>query len=112
MGVILTGVALFWPAGEIGRLPAWALLGVISAWIVPTAVVTLRHCPDPLAERLGLSTGTKRGDTIIMGICGVKQLAMLAVAGLDHRFGWGTAIGTVAPIGAFSVARPLPPFVV
>ena len=37
MGVILMGVALFWSAGEIGWLPAWALLGVIVAWIIATA---------------------------------------------------------------------------
>ena len=100
MGVILTGVALFWSAGEIGWLPAWALLGVISAWIVATAGVTLRHSPDLLAERLGPSKGAKRWDTIIMGIYGVMQLAVLVIAGLDHRFGWSTGIGVVAQIGA------------
>ena len=96
MGVILTGVALFWSAGEIGWLSAWVLLGVISAWIVATAGVTLRHSPDLLAERLGPSKGAKRWDTIIMGIYGVMELAVLVIAGLDHRFGWSTGIGVVA----------------
>ncbi len=53
LGVTLTGVALFWSAGEIDWLPAWALLSVISAWIVATAVVTFRHSPERLDERLG-----------------------------------------------------------
>ena len=72
-------------------------------WIVATAVVTLRHSPDLLAERLGPSKGAKRWDTIIMGIYGVMPLAVLVVAGLDHRFGWSTGIGVVAQIGAFVV---------
>ena len=103
MGVILMGVALFWSAGEIGWLPAWALLGVIVSWIIATAVVTLRHSPELLAERLGPAKGAKRWDTIIMGIYGVMQLALLVIAGLDHRFGWTSGIGVLAQIGAFVV---------
>ena len=103
MGVILMGVALFWSAGEIGWLPAWALLAVIVSWIIATAVVTLRHSPELLAERLGPSKGAKRWDTIIMGIYGVMQLALLVIAGLDHRFGWTSGIGVMAQIGAFVV---------
>ena len=96
MGVIIMGVALFWSAGEISWLPAWALLGVIVSWIVATAVVTLRNSPELLAERLGPAKGAKRWDTIIMGTYGVMQLAVLVIAGLDHRFGWSTGIGIVA----------------
>ncbi len=103
MGVFLMGVALFWSAGKIGWLPAWALLGVIVSWIVATAVVTLRHSPELLAERLGPSKGAKRWDTIIMGIYGVMQLALLVIAGLDHRFGWTSGIGVMAQIGALVV---------
>ena len=103
MGVILMGVALFWSAGEIGWLPAWALLGVIVSWIVATAVVTLPHSSELLAERLGPAKGAKRWDTIIMGIYGVMQLAVLVIAGLDHRFGWTTGIDVMAQIGALVV---------
>ena len=103
MGVVLMGVALFWSAGEIGWLPAWALLAVIVSWIVATAVVTLRYSPDLLAERLGPAKGAKRWDTIIMGIYGVLQLALLVIAGFDHRFGWTTTIGSFAQIGALVV---------
>jgi protein-S-isoprenylcysteine O-methyltransferase Ste14 len=103
LGVVLMGVALFWSAGEIGWLPAWALLGVIVSWIVATAVVTLRHSPELLAERLGPSKGAKRWDTIIMGIYGVMQLALLVIAGLDHRFGWTSGIGVMAQIGALVI---------
>ena len=103
MGVILMGVALFWSAGEIGWLPAWALLAVIVSWIIATVLVTLRYSPDLLAERLGPAKGAKRWDTIIMGIYGVMQLALLVIAGLDHRFDWTTGIGILAQIGALVV---------
>ena len=38
-----------------------------------------------------------------MGIYGVMQLALLVIAGLDHRFGWTSWIGVMAQISALVV---------
>jgi protein-S-isoprenylcysteine O-methyltransferase Ste14 len=88
IGLIVMGVALFWPAGTIRWWPAWALLFVMLAWTVATAIIILRLHPALLAERLGPRKGSKRWDIAIVGALGITQLARYIVAGFDHRYGW------------------------
>jgi len=88
MGVISVAVALFWSAGRIDWWPAWALTAVSAAWVLATGIVILRSSPDLIAERLGPRKGAKRWDTAIMSLHGMLQLAVLIVAGLDHRNKW------------------------
>jgi protein-S-isoprenylcysteine O-methyltransferase Ste14 len=100
MGVLITALALFWPAGGVGWWQGWALIALTLAWIVATAIVILRHSPALFAERLGPRKGTKRWDTTLMGVYGILQLAVLVVAGLDHRYSWSTRIATVSQVVA------------
>ena len=52
MGIVIMGVALFWPAGQIDWWPAWASIAVMLAWIIATALIIFRFNPDLLAKRL------------------------------------------------------------
>ncbi|MBW7886418.1 MAG: isoprenylcysteine carboxylmethyltransferase family protein, partial [Caldilineaceae bacterium] len=88
LGLVIMGVALFASAGRIDWWPAWAVIAVMAAWVLGTAVVILRSHPDLLAERLGPKKGAKAWDTAIMGVVGLTQLVRYVVAGLDERFGW------------------------
>lgn len=88
MGLLLMGVALFWSAGRLDWWPAWAVLAVMLAWIVATAVVILHFNPDLLAERLGPRKGAMPWDMAIMSLLGLIQLARYIIAGLDQRYGW------------------------
>ena len=88
MGLVIMGVALFWPAGRLDWWPAWAALAVMAAWIVATAIVILRFNPSLLAERLGPRRGAKRWDTAILSLVGLAQLARYILAGFDQRYGW------------------------
>lgn len=88
MGLVIIGAALFWAAGTIDWLPAWAVMGIIASWIIATYTVIMKNNPDLLAERLGARKNAKRWDTVIMGIVGVAQLARYIVAGLDYRHSW------------------------
>ena len=88
MGIAVMGVALFWSAGRLDWWPAWAILGVMLAWIIATAAVILRLNPGLLAERLGPRKGAKSWDTAIMSLLGIIQLARYILAGLDQRNGW------------------------
>jgi protein-S-isoprenylcysteine O-methyltransferase Ste14 len=88
LGLVIMGVALFWSAGKLNWLPAWACLAVMAGWSAATAIVILRYNPGLLAERLGPRKGSKTWDTAIMSILGISQLARYVVAGLDLRFGW------------------------
>jgi protein-S-isoprenylcysteine O-methyltransferase Ste14 len=103
MGIVFVGVALFWSAGRIDWWPAWAVIAVMLAWILATAIVILRFNPDLLVERLGPRKGGKRWDTAIMGIVGLLVLARLIVAGLDQRYGWTGGLPLAARIAALVV---------
>jgi protein-S-isoprenylcysteine O-methyltransferase Ste14 len=88
MGIVTMGVALFWSAGRMDWWAAWAVLAVMSLWIIATAIVIVRFNPDLLAERLGPRKGAKPWDIAIMSMLGLAQLTRYIIAGLDQRYGW------------------------
>lgn len=104
MGILFTGIILFWSAGTIRWWPGWALVALDSAWIIATGTVVLRNHPDLLAERLGPRQGAKRWDTVLMSGHGLLQIAVLIVAGLDHRYGWTAALPASAQVAALLVS--------
>ncbi|MBL8080305.1 MAG: isoprenylcysteine carboxylmethyltransferase family protein [Anaerolineales bacterium] len=101
MGLVMMGVALFWSAGRVDWLPAWAILAVMAVWIIATALVILRFNPDLLAERLGPRKGAKPWDMAIMSILGLAQLARYILAGLDQRYAWTGDFPFAAQLAAF-----------
>ena len=103
MGLVIMGVALFWPAGRLDWWQGWAVLAVMAAWTIATAVAILRTNPSLLAERLGPRKGAKSWDTAIMSILGLAQLARYIVAGLDQRYGWAGDFSPAWQIAALGV---------
>jgi protein-S-isoprenylcysteine O-methyltransferase Ste14 len=103
LGLITMGVALFWSAGRLNWWPAWAALGIMTAWIAATAAVILHHNPALLAERLGPRRGAKRWDIAIMSLLGLTQLTRYILAGLDVRYGWSTGSALPAQFIALGV---------
>jgi protein-S-isoprenylcysteine O-methyltransferase Ste14 len=100
-GVVVMGVALFWSAGRLDWLAAWAALAVMAAWIIGTAIIIVRINPSLVAERLGPRKGTKSWDITILGLLGVTQLVRYIIAGLDQRFGWPGEFTLMAQFIAF-----------
>jgi protein-S-isoprenylcysteine O-methyltransferase Ste14 len=88
LGLLSMALALFWPAGRIDWLPAWAALAVTAAWVIATAAVILRYNPALLTERLGPRKGAPSWDVAILGLLGLVQLFRYILAGLDQRYGW------------------------
>jgi len=103
MGIIVMGAALFGSAGTFGWWPAWALVGVMAAWIAATALIILQVNPDLLVDRLGPRKGAKRWDLAIMSLLGLLQLARYIIAGLDQRHGWTGGFPLAAQIIALIV---------
>ena len=103
MGLLVMGVALFGSAGRIDWWPPWAVLAVMLAWIIATAIVIFRFNPDLAVERLGPRKGAKPWDTAIVSILGLVQLVRYIVAGLDHRFGWTPDFPFAAQISALAI---------
>lgn len=100
MGLVIMGLALFWPAGRVDWWPAWAALTVMAVWSAATAFVVIRIHPGLLAERLGPRAGAKAWDLAIMSGLGLLQLLRYIVAGLDQRFGWTGGLPTAAQVTA------------
>jgi protein-S-isoprenylcysteine O-methyltransferase Ste14 len=96
MGVVMMAVALFWPAATLQWWQAWAILVLTSAWIVGTGIVIWRRDPSLLLERLGPRQGAKGWDTALGSVRGLLQIAILVVAGFDHRYGWSADIPVLA----------------
>lgn len=96
LGLVVMAVALFWSAGRVDWWPGWAVLGVMAAWIVATAIAIVRFNPALLAERLGPRKGAKAWDTAILGVLGLTQLARYIVAGLETRYHWTDGFPTSA----------------
>jgi protein-S-isoprenylcysteine O-methyltransferase Ste14 len=103
MGIVVMGVALFWPAGKLNWEPAWAAIAVTLAWSTATILVILRFNPALLAERLGPRRGGKAWDTAIMSLLGLIQLARYIIAGLDQRYSWTGGFPIIAQIAALIV---------
>ncbi len=103
LGLVVMGVALFWPAGRLDWWAAWALLAVTLAWSAATAFVILRFNPGLLVERLGPRQGAKSWDTAILSLLGMAQLARCIVAGFDQRYNWTGSFPLSLQLAALAV---------
>ncbi len=97
------GLALFGSAGRVDWWPAWAVLAVMAAWIIMTAIVIFQLHPASWLERLGPRKGAKALDIAIMGGLGLVQPLRYIVAGLDQRFGWTGGMPPAAQVAALVV---------
>jgi protein-S-isoprenylcysteine O-methyltransferase Ste14 len=103
LGLVVMGVALFWPAGRIDWWAGWAALAVMAGWIVATAIVIFRFNPGLLAERLGPRRGAKAWDTAIMSALGGVQLVRYLWAGFDQRYGWTGGFPLAVQLAALAI---------
>jgi protein-S-isoprenylcysteine O-methyltransferase Ste14 len=71
----------------------WALVGVYFATFAAQAIILIPRSPGLLAERSSrMRNGTKSWDRTLLPLYGTTTLAVLVVAGLSQRFGWGPGI--------------------
>ena len=92
---------LFGAAGTLAFWQAWAYLGICFVTSAVTNVYLIRVDPALLLRRL------KRGDAgeteplhrVFQALVGPLFLGLLAVAALDHRFGWSAVPPALAVVG-------------
>jgi protein-S-isoprenylcysteine O-methyltransferase Ste14 len=89
---LLTGAALFIPAGTLAWTWGWVYLGLYLLGILVSAFFMLRLNREAIARRAE-SAGMKDWDKIVGGLFTlVYFLGIPIVAGLDIRFGWTEAL--------------------
>jgi len=92
--ILIQAAILFGASGRLNWRAAWAYLGVYIGMIAVNAVLILPRDPDLIAERGRIKEGAKDWDKVISVFYAVGGLGVLAVAGLDVRFGWSPQIPT------------------
>lgn len=100
IGVVTLAALLFLTAGAINWTAGWAVVIIMTAWVVGTALVVIPRYPELLAERVGPRKGSKTWDAMILSLYGLSMMIMWIVAGLDFRNDWSSGIGSVAQVVA------------
>lgn len=87
IGVVLIGLLLFLPAGTLGYIQGWILIGVLFLPMLAVGIVMAFKSPDLLRKRLN-SKEKEGGQKAVVALSGMMFLAAFVLAGLDRRFGW------------------------
>jgi protein-S-isoprenylcysteine O-methyltransferase Ste14 len=99
--ILLVPALLFIAAGIISWPMAWVYVIMLLVATLGSRLIVLRRNPDLLRERARFtqSEGTQSWDRIPVPIVGLLgPMAMVVVAGLDHRFGWSRAVPPIAQV--------------
>ena len=87
LGVILVGVLVFLPAGTLGFVKGWIMMGVLFVPMFFAGLIMLKKSPSLLESRLDAKE--KQGDQqTVLKLSGLMFIGGFVVAGLDYRFGW------------------------
>ncbi len=86
--ILIQAAILFGASGRLNWRAAWAYLAIYLGMIAVNAMVLLPRDPELIAERGRIKEGAKDWDKVISVLYAVGGLGILAVAGLDVRFGW------------------------
>ena len=94
LGVILVGVMIFLPAGTLGFLGGWLLMGILFIPMFVAGVVMMLRSPELLRSRLSGKEKVKEQGMVIK-LSGLMFIVGFILAGLGVRFDW-----YVLPFGA------------
>lgn len=87
LGVVLIGLLIFLPAGTLGFLNGWLLMGLLFIPMFIAGIVMMLKNPSLLKSRLDAKE-KQREQSVVVKLSGLMFLLGFIVAGLDFRFGW------------------------
>ena len=97
-GIILIGILLFLPAGDIHWKNGWLLMAVLFIPMFFAGIFMYIKAPDLLRSRLKAKE-TQSDQKDVIRYSGVMFLATFILAGLNYRFQWTTMPETIVWIG-------------
>jgi protein-S-isoprenylcysteine O-methyltransferase Ste14 len=112
---LITAVLVFLPAGKLILWQAWAFLAVYCVSALAITLYLMRYDRALLERRIhsGPAAEKRADQKIIMAFASAGFLGLLAIPGLDRRFGWshmpaalvlaGDALVLIRWLGIFSV---------
>ena len=100
LGVVLVGVAVFWPAGSFAYINGWLFMGVLFVPMFAAGIVMMAKSPALLKSRLEAKE-KQRDQNLVVKLSGLMFIAGFLVAGFGYRYGWysvplGISIGAAA----------------
>lgn len=98
-GLLLVGVLLFLPAGDLRYPGGWLLVALLFVPMLIAGFVMFFKSPDFLRKRLD----AKEKQAVQKGVLAYSALMFMAgfvVAGLDYRFGWSRMPAAVKVIAS------------
>lgn len=99
LGVLLVGVLIFMPAGTLGFLNGWILMGILFVPMFLAGIVMMIKNPELLKKRLDAKE-KQREQSVVVKLSGLMFLAGFVVAGLGFRFNWYTLPTRASIVGA------------
>ncbi|HQZ11948.1 MAG TPA: isoprenylcysteine carboxylmethyltransferase family protein [Devosia sp.] len=103
-GLVLMGWGLFWAANTIAWPQAWWFLILFGAQMAAAFWYLWRVNPEIFPARRRFGIGTGRWDYVFFALIVGSFIAVLHVAGFDHRLGWAPMPVWVAVLGNVVVA--------
>jgi len=102
----LMGIAVFGAAGTLRFWQGWAFLGIYAAASMLISIWLAWRDPALLERRLkgGPTAEAEPRQKLIMGFASLAFVALIAVPGLDHRFGWSHVPTPIVILGDAMVA--------
>lgn len=87
LGVILTGLLIFLPAGTLAFSNGWLFMGILFIPMFSAGIVMMFKNPELLKKRLNAKEKQSE-QNLMVKLSGLMFLAGFIVAGLNFRFGW------------------------
>lgn len=87
MGLVMSGLLLFLPAGTMNYWNAWVLIAALFGPMLILGTVLLVKSPDLLVKRLNTKEKESQQKAVVT-MSGVIFLVSFILAGLDFRYGW------------------------
>ena len=97
-GLVLIGILLFLPAGTVRLWQAWVYMSLLFIPLVILGLVLLARDPDLLERRMRMRE-TQAQQKVAIAAMSFLLLAILAIPGLDKRYGW-SAVPTYLVLAA------------
>jgi protein-S-isoprenylcysteine O-methyltransferase Ste14 len=94
-GVVLFGALIFAPAGTLGWLNGWLMMGILFIPMMIMGIVMLCSAPELLTKRIKNKEErtTQKG---VVALSGLLFIVSFIVAGLNYRYQWHT-LPTILP---------------
>ena len=87
LGVLLTALLIFLPAGTLSYAGGWLFMAVLFLPMLALGIVLMVRDPELLRKRLKDKEESKQQDMVVK-LSAVMFLAGFIAAGLNYRFGW------------------------